>query len=33
MLETVISDEALRFQYLMDSPKLTLYEKASWSLC
>lgn len=28
MLETVISDEALRFQYLMDSPKLTLYEKA-----
>ena len=27
MLETVISDEALRFQYLMDSPKLTLYEK------
>ena len=28
MLETVISDEALRFQYLMDSPKLTSYEKA-----
>ena len=27
MLETVISDEALRFQYLMDSPKLTLADR------